>query len=73
MIEDGNREWEEQQVKRVREEEERKPTTPLNLLQDVGIDAINPDLLSPQLQRITLAPADEAPQDLDSIPTTQLR
>ena len=36
--------------------EAERPSTPPNLLQDAGINAIDPDLLSPQLQRITLAP-----------------
>ena len=48
-MEDGNQEWLEHQAKIAGDTEAIVPSTLPNLLQDAGINAINPDLLSPQL------------------------
>ena len=63
IIENGNREWMEQQAEIAGRVEATVPSTPPNLLRDAGIDAIDPDLLSPRLQRMALATTDEAPAE----------
>ena len=77
LIEQGNREWVDQQAEMAAAAAAAVPSTPPNLPQDAGTNAIDPDLLSPRLERMTLAPstttAEAAPQELDLIPTTALR
>ena len=72
---DSNRMLEEEEAAAVREDsppETADPVTPPNRRQEEGLP-VDPDLLSPRLDRLRLAQQDPEPQELDSTPTTALR
>ena len=78
LLDDSNRMLEEEEAA-AREDipnETVAPVTPPNRRQDEGL-LVDPDLLSPHLDRLRLAqqqePQEPEPQELDSAPTTALR
>lgn len=60
-------------MREIAESDTAGPSTPPNRTPKEGL-LINPDLLSPQLDRLRLARRESnEPQELDSTPTTTLR
>lgn len=77
IIDDSNRMLAEADAARAGEEQRSDmlgPSTPPNRRPEEGFP-VDPDLLSPQLDRLRLAQQDppQEPQELDSTPTTRLR
>ena len=76
IIDESNRMFAEEEAARAREEHRSAttdPSTPPNRRPEEGFP-VNPDLLSPHLDRLRLAQQDsDEPHELDSTPTTRLR